>query len=186
MSVVVYARLAELLEARQLSVAELERQIKLQYGISVNAKTLYRLAQSAPIQRADLEIAGAAAAVLGVGLDDLFNVKAVSAAEGDWAETHILGLAESRRMAALVEQQTQRLLTEREWTELEELVGKYGQGLHEQRLRARAQRRGITLEQEQRDTEAHLAHALEQWHPKEVEAQQEVLVDQAFSQAHDR
>ena len=75
MAVAVYPRLSELLRARNLSVAELERQIKRRFGLSVDPKTLYRLTYAEPVQRADLEIAGAAAAVLGVGLDDLFEVR---------------------------------------------------------------------------------------------------------------
>ena len=110
MSVAVYPRLAQLLAARRLTVAELERQIEERYGLSVNAKTLYRLAQPAPVQRADMEIAGAAATILGVGLDDLFVVDAV-AVDDDAAEAGILDPADSRRMAELVERQALRLLT---------------------------------------------------------------------------
>ena len=57
MSVVVYPRLAELLKERNLTVAELERQIKERFGLAVNPKTLYRLTQAAPVQRAEQEIA---------------------------------------------------------------------------------------------------------------------------------
>lgn len=180
MSVAVYPRLAQLLEDKHLTVAELERQIKQQYGLSVNSKTLYRLTQSTPVQRADLEIAGAAAAVLGVGLDDLFTVDAVSI--NDETESPILGLVDSRRMATLIDRQAHYLLTELEWTELTELVAKYGQILHERRLRERARARGISLDQERQETESHLAQALNEWHTDDIEAHQNALVEQAMDQ----
>jgi len=179
MSVAVYPRLAQLLEERQLSVAELERQIEKRYGLTVNAKTLYRLTEAAPVQRADLEIAGAIAAILKIGLDDLFAVDAVPVEEDGAAESRILGPVDSQRMATLVGRQAQRLLTESEWVELEGLVAKYGQLLHERRLRARAQRHGVSLEQEQRETEVHLAHQIDQWPPAEFDAQQQALIDGA-------
>lgn len=182
MSVAVYPRLAQLLEERQLSVAALERQIEQRYGLSVNDETLYRLTDAAPVQRADLEIAGAIAAILNIGLDDLFTVDAVPVEEDGEAGLRVLGPADSQRMAALVGRQAQRLLTEEEWAELEGLVAKYGQLLHERRLRARAQRRGIPLEQERRETEAHLAQKLNRGQVAEFDQQQQALVDQIAEQ----
>jgi len=175
MSVVVYPRLAELLAARQLSVAELERRIEERYGLTINAKTLYRLTQPAPIQRADLEIAGATAAILGVGLDDLFMVTAVAADEDDEADSRVLNPEDSRRMAVLIDRQAQRLLSDEEWTELEALVATYGRLLHERRLRERARRRGIPYEQEKRETEAHLIATLDRRDSAEIERQQQEL-----------
>ncbi len=177
MSVVVYPRLAELLEARHLTVAELERQIRDRYGLAVNLKTLYRLTQATPVQRADLEIAGATAAILGVGLDDLFTVNAVATDEQSEVDLRILGPEDSRRMATLIDLQAQRLLTEREWDELETLVTKYGQLLHERRLRVRARQHGVSLEQERQDSEAYLTEALKHWRA-EGETAQQALVDQ--------
>jgi len=182
MSVAVYPRLAQLLEESRVTVAELGRRIEDRYGLTVNPKTLYRLTQATPIQRADLEIAGAAATVLGVGLDDLFTVDAVSVDAHDGEDPQILGPADSRRMAELVDRQARRLLTEPEWAEMEGLVAKYGQLLHERRLRERAGRRGVSLDQERRETEAHLAQALDNWHADEVEAQQQALVERAAEQ----
>jgi hypothetical protein len=182
MSVVVYPRLAELLAARQLSVAELERQIEERYGLTINAKSLYRLTQPAPIQRADLEIVGATAAILGVGLDDLFTVNAVAADEDDEADARVLSPADSRRMAVLVGRQAQRLLTDDEWAELEDLVAKYGRLLHERRVRERARRRGIPYEQERQETEAHLVAALARWDADDMERQQQAIVEQAVEQ----
>jgi hypothetical protein len=182
MSVAVYPRLAQLLAERRITVAELGRQIQGRYGLAVNPKTLYRLTQTAPIQHADLEIVSAAATILGVSLDDLFTVDAIATDAHDEGESQILGPVDSRRMAELVDRQARRLLTEPEWAEMEGLVGKYGLLLHERRLRERARRRGVSLDQERRETEAHLAHALDNWHADEVEARQQALVEQAAKQ----
>jgi hypothetical protein len=64
MGVVFFARLGDWPRARNLSVAELERRIEHRFGLSVDPKTLYRLAATEAVRRADLEIAGAAASVL--------------------------------------------------------------------------------------------------------------------------
>lgn len=79
MSVTVYPRLAELLEEHHLTLAELEGRIATQFGSAVDTQGLVRLAESTPVRQADLELAGATAAVLGVGLDDLFTVAAFTA-----------------------------------------------------------------------------------------------------------
>jgi transcriptional regulator with XRE-family HTH domain len=163
MSVVVYSRLAELLKERNLTVAELERQLKERFGLAVNPKTLYRLTQAAPVQRADLEIAGATAAVLGVGLDDLFAVDARPTDDNGEADLRILGPADSRRMAVLVDRQAHGLLSAEEWAELEKLVATYGRLLHERRVREAARKRGQPVEQVRREMEESLAQAMNQW-----------------------
>ncbi len=174
MSVVVYPRLGTLLRQKQLTVAELERQIKLRFGLAVNPKSLYRLTQAAPVQRADLEIAGATAAVLGVGLDDLFTVEAVS--KDDETEVDIVGPAESERMSALIERQKCQMLTDDEWDELESLVASYGRQLHERRMQTFAQQRGVPVEQIQRETAAQLAEAHTWWDAFEADPDRERML----------
>ncbi len=174
MSVVVYPRLGQLLEQRKLSVAELERQIETRFGLRVNVKSLYRLTQAAPVQRADLEIAGATAAILGVGLDDLFTVETV--AQDDEAQHPILGPAESQRMADLIAWQGQRSLTDEEWSELEGLVGRYGQLLHERRVAALARERGLPIEQVRREIAAQLAEARAWWEAFAHDPERETII----------
>lgn len=175
MSIVVYPRLAELLKERDLTVAELERQIKERFGLTVNVKTLYRLAQTAPVQRADLEIAGAAASILGVGLDDLFTVDARSNDDSE-ADLQLLGPAANRRMAALVDRQAHGLLTDEEWSELEQLVATYGHVLHERRVREVARKQGRPLEQVRHEMEESLAQAVEQWRALEADPTQQAAL----------
>ncbi len=174
MGITVYPRLAGLLKERDLTVAELGRRIEDRFGVGVNAKTLYRLAQAAPVQRADLEIAGAAAAILGIGLDELFTIDARPREDEGEEAADILGPADSRRMAGLVDRQAHGLLTDAEWEELETLVATYGRRLHERRVREVARQRGQPLERVRREMEESLAQAAAQWRAIEAGAAEPV------------
>lgn len=176
MSVTVYPQLATLLQEKHLTVAELERQIKARFGLNVNAKSLYRLAQSTPVQRADLEIAGATAAVLGVGLDDLFRVE--TSPEVD--EAPLLDADESRRLAELLERQSAAGLAASEFAILEDLVARYGQALHERRMQILARQRSISVEQAERESAGELERAREWWAAQETDpARKQLLAEQA-------
>jgi transposase len=170
MAVAVYPRLNELLRARILSVAELERQIKQRFGLLVDPKTLYRLTHAEPVQRADLDIAGAAAAVLGVGLDDLVDVRTTPVDEDEEARTD-LGPEESQRLAELFDRQARGALSTAEQEELEALVAEYGRRLHERRVRDLAEQRGIPVEQARREATAQLDEALAWWRAFESDAE---------------
>jgi malonyl CoA-acyl carrier protein transacylase len=146
-----------------MSVAELERRIERQFGLSVDPKTLYRLTHADPVQRADLEIAGAAATVLGVRLDDIFEVQVTADAEFDEDGPFVLTSEESRRMAELLDLQGRAGLSQVERGELDNLALKYGRDLHERRLRQIAGKRGVTVEQARRDVARDLDETLAWW-----------------------
>jgi hypothetical protein len=99
--------------------------------------------------------------VLDVGLDDLFDVRAVRVDEQ--REPSGLEPAASRRMAELFDRQARGTLSDDEAQELEQLVGEYGRRLHEQRLREIAEQRGISLEAARREVSASLDQALAWW-----------------------
>lgn len=171
MGIAVYPRLGQLLEANRMTVAELERQIESRFGMSVDSKTLYRLTHADAVQRADLEIAGAAAAVLGVGLDDVFDVRVVRVDSNESAPTGALGdLApeQSRRLSELFDRQSRGELTEDERREMEGLVKEWGSRQHEYRLRHIAALRGVTVEEARAQIAAEFEKALEWW--REFEA----------------
>lgn len=164
MSVAVYPRLSELLRQRNLTVAELSRQIARRFGLTVDPKTLYRLTDAAPIQRADLAIAGAVASILDVGLDDLFEVQAVPVAAVPIAsEINALDPWQSHRLSELFDRQAHGILSPTEAVELEALVATYGRQLHEQRLRELAAQRGISLEEARRAADEGFDRAREWW-----------------------
>ncbi len=169
MGIAVYPRLSELLRAHNLSVAELERRLKRRFGFQIDPKTLYRLTHADPIQRADLEIAGAVAAILGVGLDDIFDVRVTPlSTNGDVADDD-LTTAESRRLAELFDCQATTGLTTTERAELERLVDEFGRRLHEQRLHEIAELRGISIDQARSDMAAELRETVQWWHHFEAD-----------------
>ena len=106
--VMVYSRLGALLRVRHLTVSDLQRQIAARFGLTVDTRTLDRLARAERVRRPDLEIAAAAVAVLDVSLNDVFAVQAVPVDDGDAtgasdAEEDILDPDQSRRLQALVD-----------------------------------------------------------------------------------
>jgi hypothetical protein len=161
MGIAVYPRLDALLRERDLSVAELERRIEQRFGLRVDPKTLYRLTHADPVQRADLEIAGAAAKILGVGLDDIFEVQASPVDVRD--PQFDLTPEESRRMSALLDKQGLSGLSPDEQGELEHLLSEFGRRLHERRLRSIAQKRGVSVEQARQDVARELDEAGKWW-----------------------
>jgi hypothetical protein len=167
--VTVYPRLGDVLRRKNLTVAELERQIEQRYGVLVDRKTLHRLTYPEPIERVDLEVTGAVAAVLGVGMGELFEVEAVALGGGESSggESGELTSEESSRLSELFDQQSRRALRESEQTELDGLVAKYGQFLRERLLRARAQRERVLLEEARARTDAELHRLLVWWRPVE-------------------
>ncbi len=161
MSVVVYPRLSELLREKNVTAADLARDIEERFGLRVSQRTLERLTRVTPIRHADLELAGAVVNVLGVELNDIFTVETTPIAED--VEDNVLDPDQSRRMRELYDRQGQRSLTDNEWTELDGLVAAYGHCLHERRMREFARRRGISVEQAEREAAADLADALDWW-----------------------
>jgi hypothetical protein len=167
--VTVYPRLGDVLRRKNLTVAELERQIEQRFGVLVDRKTLHRLTYPEPIERVDLEVTGAIAAVLGVGMGELFEIEAVALGGGEsgGGESGELMPEESRRLSELFDQQSRRALRESEQVELDGLVAKYGQFLRERLLRARAQRERVLLEEARARTDAELQRLLVWWRPVE-------------------
>src|SRR5215207_6995831 len=116
MSVAVYPRLSSLLRARDLTVAELGRQITLRFGLDVDAASLDQWAHDLPVQRADLELAGAAAAILNVSLADLFEVELAPSLPD---EDTFLDADRAERLSELLETQQLRELSRSEEIEIE-------------------------------------------------------------------
>lgn len=162
--VAVYPRLGRLLSERKLTVADLERRIEAVYGRSVDSRTLQRLTLDAPIQRADLEIVALAAAVLGVGLDELFAIE-TSPVVGILPpeEDAVLEPGAAARLADLLERQSNAELTPAEVDELGALLAEYGRRRHERAVTELALRRNTTVQEASRRTAEELATAVEWW-----------------------
>jgi len=162
MSIAVYPRLDELLESENVTIAELESQIKERFGLRVDQAALYKLLLGEePVKSVDLDIVAAVAAILKVPLGDLFIVATSPDDNFFEEEPPVLGLEDSRRMGELFDRGA---LSESESAELQGLVGTYSRLLHERRVREIAERRGVSEEQVRRETEAAVAEALDWLH----------------------
>jgi hypothetical protein len=165
MSVVVHPRLSQLLQERNLTAVELARLIEARYGLTVAPDALSGLMRADQVERADLTVAGAAAAALGVDLGELFDVAALPVAGGVGEELEsFLDDDQSRRLAELLARQGDTQLTAAERHELDTLVTEYGRQFSERKLRQFARRRGISIEQARREADAEVARAAARWH----------------------
>jgi hypothetical protein len=172
MSVAVYPRLSAILEERRLSVDDLGRQIAELYGITVDPRTLQELMQEAPMERADLAAAGAAAAVLGIGLDDLFSVQAWPVLLDLPEPEPLLSPEKSRRLEDLFDRQDDGTITNAETAEVEALVAEHGHLLHERNVHEYAQRHNISEEEARQYIKATFEQALERWRALEADPRQ--------------
>jgi len=187
MGVMVYSRLGDVLRNQGLTVSEVQRRIAARFGLAVDVRTLDRLTQPHRVRRPNLEIAAAAAAVLSVGLDDIFVVQ-TTRAETDGVglerardeEEDVLDPDQSRRLDGLFEAQDWRSLTSDERAELRALVAAWGYRANEQALRDIAAQRGQPIEQVRADVAADLDRALAWWDDVQADpARLEALVEEA-------
>lgn len=192
MSVMVYSRLGAVLRGKNMTVNDLARAITERFGLEVDERTLDRLTRTARVRRPDIELAGAAAAALDVGLDDVFAVEAVPITEestdAESAEKEsVLTPAERRRLRQLYEQQGRRALTEDEWAEMDALVAQYGRLVYEQGVRDIATARGLPVEQARADLVAELERALAWRRQLDADpARKQALVEEAREQQRSR
>ena len=68
-----YSQLGVILARENVSVLALQRKLAAA-GVPVNVKSLYRLAEDAPLQKIDLRIAAAICRTLDIALDDLISL----------------------------------------------------------------------------------------------------------------
>ncbi len=163
MSVAVYPLLGELLRDRAMTVRELERDIARYFGMTVGREALERLMQPTPIQRTDMETAAAVADVLGVGLDDLFDVRAVRDGHDGESGGRRLSPSETRTLARLFRRQEQGIMTDDEREHVAALVAKQAQLVNEQWLRRIAADRGQSVEHVRAEVEGDVRRALDAW-----------------------
>ncbi len=163
MSVSIHSQLDRLLRERQLTTAELEREIEQRYGLIVAAGALDHLAHADPVERADLKLAAATAAILGVGLADLFEVEVVPVDPGPPEGEAYLNPRQHARFAELLDMQPRRELTTAERAELDWLLNEYGAQFEERHDSADARRRDITIEQARHEAEAEVARVAALW-----------------------
>jgi hypothetical protein len=148
---------------------KLEREVEQRFGLSVDLPALQRLTLAEPIRQADLELAAAVAAILGVALGDLFRVEATPLNDQNHAPAFDLDPEQSRRLGELLDLQDERELSPSELADLDALVAEWGRGLHEVRIREIAKKWDLPLEETRHKVAAELAEAIEWWRAFEAD-----------------
>jgi hypothetical protein len=112
-----WSNLGMLLAEHNMSVLALYKRVR-QEGVSVNLKSLYRLAGSQPLQKIDARIVKPICLVLGVDLSELIQL------EKPRMTLLKLDPVTQSRISALLDRNNQGTLSKRERSELERLVEK--------------------------------------------------------------
>ena len=99
-----YSKLASILARRNLSVPALQRTLG-KVGVPVNIKSLYRLAEDAPLQKIDLRIAAAICKVCAVPFAELISF------EKPQAQLHRLSAKAQARLDTLMARNNEGRLT---------------------------------------------------------------------------
>ena len=99
-----YSQLGVILARENVSVLALQRKLAAA-GVPVNVKSLYRLAEDAPLQKIDLRIAAAICRTLDIALDDLISL------DKPKAQLRRLDVKRQARLDALMDKNNEGRLT---------------------------------------------------------------------------
>lgn len=146
-AVAVFGQLDHVLRERNLTLADLKRQIEERHELTVDEVALAQLAGNERLAQFDLTVVGAAANVLGVPLDDLLFVLALPfSPERPTTKVNMLTEEETWRVWALFGMQEKRILSDRERQELEAISEEGDRRARELFWRKEAERRGVPFE----------------------------------------
>lgn len=161
MPVAVYGQLGRLLRERSLTVDDLARESEERFGLTADPLELQRLAASDALGTIDLTLLGAVADILGTELGELVVVEATPLSPAATPPMSLLTEQQDQRLRELLDLQGERDLKEEEQRELEVLVyEEYGRRSSDYFRRQEAQRRGVSLEQVQREEGERVADAM--------------------------
>jgi hypothetical protein len=162
-SVAVFGQLDRLLRERNLTLADLKRQIEERFDSLVDTAGLEALTGAEMLERADLPLIGAITDTLGVTLDELFAVQSSPVRVPASPPASFLTDRQAQRLHDLLDLQGERKLSVDERRELEILVyDEDARRLVDYYRRKRAEERGISLEQVKREEAEHIARAKRQ------------------------
>ena len=123
MAVAVFGQLDHVLRERNLTIADLKRQIEERDGLIVDVAVLDHLASGQRLPQTDLTTVGAVASILGVSLDDLLFVVTVPfPLTPPPTKASFLNEEETWRLWALLGMQDTRELSDGERRELDWFV----------------------------------------------------------------
>ena len=196
MGIEVYPQLSSVLAERGLTAEDVARQIRDQFGLNVSVTMVTQLAQQGSLHAANIEVAVAAAQVLGIGLDDLFISVAHRVATDEErtpldekATTSPHSIAEDNQpiyfkgysqeeIASLLDDHTYEYPGSENQGHVANLIDEYGRVLYDRHLGAYASEREITIKQARMELTTSYA-ALVEWQrafeadPKRQEAVRE-------------
>lgn len=179
MSIEVYPQLGALLAERSLTEEDLARQIRAQFGLRVSVAMVTQLAQQGSLHAANVEVAVAAAQVLGIGLDDLFLSVAHPVATDEKRTPYEETATTPSRPSAddnqpvyfkgYTQEEIASLLDDRTYgypgidnqEHVDSLIDEYGRALYDRHLEAYADEREITVEQARAEVTASFAEFVE-------------------------
>ena len=129
-----WSNLKVILAQQNLSVLDLQKKLRKR-GVSVNVKSLYRLAEPHPLWKIDIRIVNAICQTFGLELGDLIQL------EKPAQQLRRLGAEKQRRLDVLMEKNNEGELTRAERGELTRLVDESQRiSLHNARALAEQQR----------------------------------------------
>jgi hypothetical protein len=159
-SVAVFGQLDHILRERNLTLADLKRQIEERFDSVIDTAGLDALAGAETLDRANFALIGAITDTLGVTLDDLFAVQASPVRVPASPPASFLTERQAHRLHELLDQQGEHKLSADERRELEILVyDEDGRRLIDYYRRKQAQEQGISLEQVRREEAEHIEWA---------------------------
>lgn len=174
MSIDISPQLSSVLAARRMTEDDLARQIRERFDLAADAAMIAQLARQETLHGTNVELALAAAQVLGISLDDLFR-SAASPASSDTPAVYFRGYSQEE-IAALLDDQTYGDLASDSQKHLDNLLAEYGRTLYDRHLRAYADERGIPIEQAREAVTNDLAASLRWQDEFEADTQRQELV----------
>lgn len=145
MSIEIHPQLDTLLVARRMTAEDLARQIRARFDIAADATTIARLARQESLHSTNVELAVAAAHILGVRLDDLFRAADRAATETE-PPIYFKGYS-AEEVAALLDDHTYDDMAANAEDEVAALLAEYGRARYDHHLHAYAEEQGVTVEQ---------------------------------------
>jgi len=158
--VAVFGQLDHLLRERDLTIADLKRQIEERDGLVVDGAVLDQLASRERLAQPDMTTVGAVASTLGVSLDDLLLVVTIPYFRA--TRVNLLNDEETWRLWTLLGLQERRKLSNDEQRELDLIGDEVERRSSELFWRNEAERRGVSFEElrDEREEDERVARAM--------------------------
>lgn len=177
MSIDISPQLGSILARRQMTEDDLARQIRERFDLGADASMIARLARQDTLQNANVELAVAAARILGVSLDDLFRT-ADSPSPMEVFSGQLHGHS-PEVIAALLDDQTYDDESPEGGDCVDSLLAEYGRTIYDRHLRDYADEHGMTIERAREVVMRDFVDTLHQYDATAASQVEELLIKQA-------